>query len=83
MIYLRHLATFLPNGTLMISMFLVMPRTPTINYIPPLPMTVTTAQHIVIHLDPQIRHCLLKRPLGRLQSVLLRQRPKHPLRLHT
>jgi len=83
MIYLRHLATFLPDGTFMISMFSVMPRTPTINYIPPLPATVTTAQHIVIHLYPQIPHRLLKRPLGRLQSVLLRQRPKHPLRLHT
>jgi len=83
MIYLRYLATLLANGTFVISVFSVMPRTPTINYVPPLPVTVTTAQHVVIHLHPQIRHHLLKRPLGRLHSVLLHQRPKHPLRLHT
>jgi len=43
--YQRYLTTFLADGTLVISMLLVMPRTPTINYVPPLPVTVTTAQH--------------------------------------
>jgi len=81
--YLRYLATLLANGTFVISVFSVMPRTPTINYVPSLPVTVTTAQHVMIHLHPQIRHHLLKRPLGRLHSVLLHQRPKHPLGLHT
>ena len=83
MIYLRYLATLLANGTFVISVFSVMPRTPTINYIPPLPATITTAQHVVIHLHPQVHHRLLKRPLGRLHSVLLHQCPKHPLGLHT
>jgi len=83
MIYLRYLAALLANGTFMISMLSVMPRTPTINYVPPLPVTVTTAQHIMIHLHSQVHYCLLKRPLGRLHSVLLHQRPKHPLGLHT
>ena len=83
MIYLRYLATFLANGAFVVNVFSVMPRTPTINYVPSLPVTVTTAQHIMIHLYPQVRHRLLKRPLGHLQSVLLRQCPKHPLRLHT
>ena len=34
------------------------------NKLSSLPVTVTTAQHIVIHLHPQIRHHLLKRPPG-------------------
>jgi len=53
MIYLRYLATFLANGTFVVSVFSVMPRMPTINYVPSLPVTVTTAQHIVIHLYPR------------------------------
>jgi len=83
MIYLKHLATLLANGTFVISVLSVMPRTPTIYYVPSLPVTVTTAQHVVIHLHPQICHRLFKRPLGRPHSVLLHQRPKHPLGLHT
>jgi len=83
MIYLRHLATFLPNGTLVIRVLPVMPRMSTVHYVPSLPVTITTAQHVVIHLHPQVHHRLFKCPLGRLQSVLLRQRPEHPLGLHT
>ena len=43
MIYLRYLATLLTNGALVIRMLLVMPRVSTINYVPPLPVTLTTA----------------------------------------
>jgi len=73
MVYLRHLAALLANGTFVISMFSVMPRTPTINYVPPLPMTVTTAQHVMIHLHPQLPHRPLKRSLSRFHPVLLHQ----------
>jgi len=43
MIYLRYLATLLTNGALMIRMLPVMPRASTINYVTPLPVTLTTA----------------------------------------
>ena len=81
--YQRYLATLLTNGTFVISMFSVMPRTPTITYVLSLPVTITTAQHIVIHLHPQLPHHLLKCPLGRLHPVLLHQYPEHPLGFHT
>jgi len=83
MIYLRYLATFLANGTLVIKMLPVMPRASTINYVMPLPVTVTTAQHIVIHFHPQLPHHLLKYSLSRLHPVLLHQCPEHPLGFHT
>jgi len=52
MIYLRYLATFLADGTLMIGVLPVMPGMSTIHYDLPLPVTIPTAQHIVIHLYP-------------------------------
>jgi len=63
-IYLRYLATFLPNGTRVIRVLPVMPRASTINYVTPLPVTFTTAQHIVIHFHPQLPHRLLKHSLS-------------------
>jgi len=48
----------------------------------PPPVTVTTAQHIVIHLHPQLPHHLLKRSLSRLHPVLLHQCLEHPLGFH-
>ena len=83
MIYLRYLATLLTNGALAVRMLPVMPRVSTINYVTPLPVTLITAQHIVIHFHPQLPHHLLKHSLSCFHPILLHQCMKHPLWLHT
>ena len=55
----------------------MMRRPSTINYIPPLPLTVSTIQHVMLHLYPiPIQH-ILKCPLSFQEAKLIRKILEH------
>ena len=71
------LTTLLTNWATMKGMVPMMRGLPTINYIPPLPLTVPTAQHIMLHLHPILIQHILKRPLRLQETELVRKILEH------
>ena len=57
----------------------------TINYVPPLPLTVPTTQHVMLHLHPILFQHVLKRSLCIQETELIRKILEHPdyLQSHT